>query len=235
MKNNNIIRIHTTYAKYILGALLMFFININSKSTTNTKSIQSVSTSKTEKIRIKKEFEKIKNLRPDVIKPNIVDTKKNGRDVIYFYADGSALKKSGGTLAWVNNNPGNLVLGDVAKKFGAKISNHGFAVFPTYQDGWDALVYLLHTADYQNLTIEQAILKYANPNAFDYARMVANNCHAQPGTKLQDLTENQINIMARSIKKKEGTVAGKETFIPVIDTTNKTIAMADKMRQRGAN
>jgi hypothetical protein len=55
---------------------------------------------------------------------------KKGMVVVYS-GDSSVLIKKDGTLAWRNNNPGNLISGPFAKRQGAIGDNKGFAVFET--------------------------------------------------------------------------------------------------------
>lgn len=79
-----------------------------------------------------------------------------------------------GSLAFRNNNPGNLVFGDLAKAFGAKsyyehpTTKHKFAIFPSYEQGFQALCRLIENACSgkssiysPEMTILQFFTKYA--------------------------------------------------------------------------
>ncbi len=65
------------------------------------------------------------------------------------------------SLSWRNNNPGNLRFGDFAIRHGATHESNGFAVFPNYESGFSALVALLNTKTYRELTLDAAINRYA--------------------------------------------------------------------------
>lgn len=80
-----------------------------------------------------------------------------------------------------NNNPGNLVF---VGQSGATLGAGGFAAFPTYTDGYNALLNQIQVYANQGLTIDQMMNKYApaaatndptgvnNPNL--YATYIAN-------------------------------------------------------------
>jgi hypothetical protein len=69
-----------------------------------------------------------------------------------------------GTRAFRNNNPGNIVDGNFAQTNGAVGTDGRFAVFPDAAAGFQALNNLLMTPTYQNLSVDQAIARYAPPN-----------------------------------------------------------------------
>lgn len=73
----------------------------------------------------------------------------------------------GGTLAWRNNNPGNMVYGDFTKANGA-IAEGGrsFAIFPDYNTGYAAMKTKV-TVDYKNKTIRELITIWAPPSEND--------------------------------------------------------------------
>ena len=82
-----------------------------------------------------------------------------------------------GTLAYTNNNPGNLIYVGQA---GATPGAGGFAAFPSYELGQQALYNQIQIYANQGLTIDQMMAKYApagqgsnNPTA--YASTIANN------------------------------------------------------------
>jgi len=60
-----------------------------------------------------------------------------------------------------NNNPGDLEFGPFAQKFGASSGDPRFAIFPTAQDGWTAHICLFGSPEYEGLTIEEAVNKFA--------------------------------------------------------------------------
>ena len=134
---------------------------------------------------------------------------------------GPSTQYPNGTLAYQNNNPGNLVYnssstGQISN--GATPGINGFASFPSYQAGYNALLSQIQTYANQGLTIDQMMAKYApatdangNPtgnNPTAYAQQIATtlgvstdttvadaigaNSGASPGV---DLTGNSIDTL----------------------------------------
>jgi hypothetical protein len=94
-----------------------------------------------------------------------------------------------GSLAYRNNNPGNLRPGLLA--VGATGSSGGYAVFPNYQTGWNALLGLIQSPGYWNLTLTQFFAKYApgadNNNPAAYAASVAATLGVDANTPISQL------------------------------------------------
>ncbi len=94
-----------------------------------------------------------------------------------------------GSLSYRNNNPGNLRPGSLA--VGATGTNGGYAVFPDYQTGYNALVGLIQSPGYWNLTLAQFFAKYApsadNNNPSAYAANVAAQLGVDANTPLSQL------------------------------------------------
>lgn len=91
-----------------------------------------------------------------------------------FFLDGSRAQR--------NNNPGNIVFGPFAERFGGVLESAllggdaRFAHFPTAAQGWQALWTLLHE-DYAGLTVTELVHKYApSSDHNDEAAYVANLC-----------------------------------------------------------
>jgi hypothetical protein len=91
-----------------------------------------------------------------------------GNNAMYVASNGNIYEHSGGSIAWRNNNPGNLRAykesferGAIGTGGGAKEKIPGFAIFPDVNTGWNAMVDLLSQPMYQKLTIDEAIRKYA--------------------------------------------------------------------------
>lgn len=80
--------------------------------------------------------------------------------------DYGSYQKVGGSRAWRNNNAGNLRYGSLSRKYGAIGKDRdGFAIFATEEQGHRAKKRLLFESNaYRNLTLTQAIAKYAPPN-----------------------------------------------------------------------
>lgn len=94
-----------------------------------------------------------------------------------------------GSLSYRNNNPGNLRPGSLA--VGSTGSNGGYAVFPDYQTGLNALIGLIQSPGYWNLTLTQFFAKYA-PSADgnqpgSYAASVASMLGVDANTPLSTL------------------------------------------------
>lgn len=68
-----------------------------------------------------------------------------------------------------NNNPGDIEYGAFAKSHGATGTDGRFAIFPDYQTGHNALLALLNTKGYKDLTLAQAITRLGPPNENDTA------------------------------------------------------------------
>lgn len=94
-----------------------------------------------------------------------------------------------GSLSYRNNNPGNLRPGSLA--VGATGSNGGYAVFPDFQTGWNALLGLIQSSMYWNLTLVQFFSTYApaadNNNPAAYAASVAQSLGVDANTPISQL------------------------------------------------
>lgn len=73
----------------------------------------------------------------------------------------------GGHRNWRNNNPGNIQYGDFAVSMGAIGSDGRFAIFPDMEMGYKAADALMKSKNYQNLTIGEAIKRWAPPSEND--------------------------------------------------------------------
>ena len=117
----------------------------------------------------------------------------------------------GGTIAWRNNNPGNIVGGAWANAHGAIATAFGRAVFPDEATGAAAIPALLQTPAYQAQTIRQAITAYAPPNENDteaYIRSVTRGAGVPDTTRLSALTDAQLALIVAVIRRVEGWAPG---------------------------
>lgn len=133
-------------------------------------------------------------------------------------ADGSKIRRQGGTIAWRQNNPGNIKHGDFASNHGSVGSGGGgHAVFSTYEKGKEAKRALLFTAvrDYNTKTIAAAIAKYAptsdGNNPTKYANFIAKRVGVPINTVLKTLTAPQQDKMLAAMEVYEGFKVGKVT------------------------
>ncbi|MBI5885576.1 MAG: hypothetical protein HZB85_03220 [Deltaproteobacteria bacterium] len=141
---------------------------------------------------------------------------KTGMTVIYS-GDSSVLVKKNGTLAWRNNNPGNLVCSPFSKRHGAIGCNKGKAVFPDIETGRKAQTSLLRTKDYQSKTIAQAMEKYAPPtenNTDKYTRYITKQTGMSRDKKLGDMTPAQFDSFRNSTRRYENLAPGTEATLP---------------------
>jgi hypothetical protein len=118
-----------------------------------------------------------------------------------------------GDAATRNNNPGNLVMGPRAKRFGAVgIDSNGFAVFPTRDDGLAAQRDWLSAK--ANKTILDAIKTYApkddgtklnkGNNPTKYAKRIAAVAGVTINTKIGDLSPAQLDTLVSAMHSVEG-------------------------------
>ena len=133
-------------------------------------------------------------------------------------ADGRTYRRTG-VRNWRNNNPGNLEFGPYARSKGAIGTDGRFAVFSTLEDGLKAKKDLVFGPRYINLSIQDAINKYAPPveNATAaYVQSVVKATGAAPETPLKSLTPSQQNAFLDAINRVEGFKIGR---IQQLDTT----------------
>lgn len=73
-----------------------------------------------------------------------------GRDTVIEYSDGTVEIRSGGTVSWRNNNPGNLRNYSFSQRHGSIGQAHKFAVFPNEDTGQRAMLALLKSPQYKS-------------------------------------------------------------------------------------
>lgn len=132
------------------------------------------------------------------------------------YSDGRVERRTG-ARNWRNNNPGNIEFGDFSRRFGAIGTDGRFAIFPSYEAGKAAKEALIFEGrNYRNLTIEQAITRYAPPsenNTAAYINSVVQATGAAPNTPLQSLTPAQRTSMLSAMERIEGFRVGRVDVI----------------------
>lgn len=139
-----------------------------------------------------------------------------GNDVIYINSDGTKTRRSGGSRAWRNNNPGNITYGTFAQKHGAIGTAGGFAVFPDEATGAAAIKSLLRTNSYRDLTIANAISRYAPPSENDtaaYQARIARETGLDMSRRMRDLGDDEIMRVVNTIRRQEGWTPGRSTRI----------------------
>lgn len=141
--------------------------------------------------------------------------------VKYIYPDGSVEIRQGGTLPWRNKNPGAL---ESSKTAIGKANR--FAVFASEEEGLAAIKVLLLGNNYRDLSLKDAVFKYAPPHEND-TKKYQNDLKKLTGIdinrKLCDLTDEEMERVVKTIKQLEGWCVGRITRIAspqIIDTLN---------------
>ncbi|RZI80466.1 MAG: hypothetical protein EOP38_22395 [Rubrivivax sp.] len=141
---------------------------------------------------------------------------KTSSDVLFTDSEGASFVRQGGSRAWRNNNPGNLRYTPFSQAQGAIGKAGGFAVFPDYQAGHEALKALLQTDTYSGLTIEKAVKRYAPPSE-NGTEAYKKNLKKITGLDIErllgKLNADELESVVRAIEKLEGTISGKEQAI----------------------
>ncbi|MCS0630463.1 hypothetical protein NX786_14075 [Telluria mixta] len=135
--------------------------------------------------------------------------------VIYVTSDGAEFLHSGGTRAWRNNNPGNLV---AAEKSGLSIGRGGkFAAFANREDGLAALEYSLKHF-YSEKKLNEVFKKYApstdNNNPEHYTATVKKLSGLDAERTVGSLTKEELGKFMSAIGQVEGWKEGKIEPIP---------------------
>lgn len=119
--------------------------------------------------------------------------------------------RTGGDRNWRNNNPGNIEYGPFAIKYGAIGSDGRFAIFPTQEQGRMAQDALLKSKNYANLSLSDAIKRYAPSNENDprvYANQIMKSTGIDLNSKYADLTPEQQGRILDAMNRIEGGRAG---------------------------
>lgn len=143
------------------------------------------------------------------------DAYADGRATVYRNAEGKLVRREGGSLAWRNNNPGNIRMGEWAKANGAiGVGPSGFAIFPDAETGRRAIHTLLREGkNYRNNTIAGVIETYAprNENNTDaYIAAVTRQTGLSAEARMNTLTESERESIVNAITRIEGWKEGSE-------------------------
>lgn len=151
--------------------------------------------------------------------------------VDYVAGDGSHLLRSGGTVAWRFNNPGNLrpgkkgVLIYGAIGIGDTKTNKSFLIFSSYEEGRkqkkallrsrynDRTIYTMLTGidDGKGKLIYGYAPKTDNNDPVKYAEVISKHTGMPTTTKLSDMSDAQIESMMDAMEKHEGFHGKKDT------------------------
>jgi hypothetical protein len=121
----------------------------------------------------------------NTVRSNIIQTMADAIQVFEGYYPGS--------IAYNNNNPGNLKFAN--QPYAVAEDEYGHAIFDSYEHGWNALINQLN-AIFQNkypglytidMTIYDMFAKWATGNSSEYAEFVASKLGVSPDTQLKNL------------------------------------------------
>ncbi|MBI5427806.1 MAG: hypothetical protein HZA02_05945 [Nitrospinae bacterium] len=134
----------------------------------------------------------------------------NGLSTIYEFSDKTGEMKNGGTKAWRNTNPGNLISGEFVQNHGGIGNNRGFGVFPDFATGRGAMYDLLQLPKYHDVTLAEAIYIYAPPKYNDteaYIRRVVELTGFHRTDRMADLDNwRLVDAMIQHEKYKDGII-----------------------------
>lgn len=124
----------------------------------------------------------------------------------------SGVKTVYGDRATRNNNPGNIEYGKYAQDAGAIGTDGRFAVFGSRKTGTRAQAGLIFGSKYANLTLGQAIAKYApsfENNTAAYAAAVAAAAGVSLDTKMKDIPAEKRAAVISGMQAVEGNTGAK--------------------------
>lgn len=153
-------------------------------------------------------------ITPSVYNDEMIYTKviSSGRGFLIVETNKGKYKLNNGTVAWRNNNPGNLKYSDFSKEHGAigHEETNNLAIFPTIEIGKNAQKDLLFGANsvYLNMSLEKAITRYApkedNNNPKEYINFVTKKANISKTIILNKLNDWQKENMLEAMRTIEG-------------------------------
>lgn len=142
--------------------------------------------------------------------------------MLYVAEDGSLTLRIGGSRPWRTFNPGSLDFGEFAQRHGAIGTDGRLAIFPDYETGRAALSALLHGGSYINLSIYNAIARYAPPDENDtsgYRGMISQFTGLDIDRILNTLNEGEFDSVLDAIQRVEGYIEGETRPLPRVEKT----------------
>ncbi|MDE6250866.1 MAG: hypothetical protein K2M34_04540 [Alphaproteobacteria bacterium] len=134
----------------------------------------------------------------------------------YSRPDGTIYRHNNGTPAWRHTNPGNIVNSRFATEHGAIGRGRKFAIFPSKDVGAQAIVSLLRSPSYNNLSIINAIKRYApaadRNDPVAYANTISRRTGLDVNRILNTLNDTEIRKVADIIQQVEGWTPGTVTY-----------------------
>lgn len=146
------------------------------------------------------------------------------KTIVYTDAEGRKEIREGGSRAWRNCNPGNIRKGDFSINCGAIGDDGSFAIFPSEDIGMKAIITLFRSQAYINLSLKDAIFRYAPPNENNsaaYLNFINTNTGIAVTTPLNTLKAQDFQKIAKFIQIVEGwekgTIRGNTPPSPLVD------------------
>lgn len=170
---------------------------------------------------------------------------------IYKTENGDVIRE-GGSRAWRNNNPSNMIWGKAAQSLGAighdtNAQGHTMAIFPNKETGDKARQWMLFESNwakqlstkgdygaglgYKDKTVSQAITSHSPPeynNTAAYIREALASIGGQD-KRMGDLTPDERKQLLAIIDKKEGWDVGKEYKAQTKNTIDYIKSLNDQM------
>jgi hypothetical protein len=137
--------------------------------------------------------------------------------VIYTDQNGEETLYRGGSRAWRNHNPGNIIKSPFANNHGAIGDDGRMAIFPSREAGRAAMQALLRSPSYAPLSIAAGIAKYApqtENNTAAYQRHVQQRSGLDLNLPLGTLTTDQMLRVIDAMIAMEGETAGITAVLP---------------------
>lgn len=137
-----------------------------------------------------------------------VKAKESGKlKVTYWDQEGASVTYIGGNRTWRNQNPGNIGSGSWAIRHGAIGKAGGFAVFPNYEVGRNAIFEILSSPDFINQSIWDAIPHYAPASSNDvkwYRNLIQKKTSLDLTRKIKSLSKKEFESLVNAIENAEG-------------------------------
>ena len=125
--------------------------------------------------------------------------------------------RTGGSLAWRTNNPGNIMPSPFAREHGAIGEAGTSAVFPTLEIGRAAEKALLAGPSYSTLTLEKVIEKWSQGNLLLADKIAEAVKIFGANRKYYTLSDEEKDRFMKFMERYEGYVVGKTTFTKGIE------------------
>jgi hypothetical protein len=154
----------------------------------------------------------------DGLQGNVKMLESTQEKVVYESKEtGGTETRTGGSLAWRTNNPGNIMPSPFARKYGAIGEVGTNAVFPTLEIGRAAEKALLAGPSYSTLTLEKVIEKWSQGNPLLADKIAEAVKIFGANRKYYTLSDEEKDRFMKFMERYEGYVVGKTTFTKGIE------------------